>query len=114
VSGRDFPALGTLRERIELFRKDQSVDLAGGNVEAFVSLGSVWAKVEQKNGTISAIADARSVGIYHNITIRFRTDLNPGDRIIYRSQNLEVISASDLNARKAYLVLKCSQIQVTG
>jgi len=114
LSGRDFPALGTLRERIEMFRKDQTVDLAGGNIEAFVSLGSVWAKVEQKAGTISSIGDARSVGISHNITIRFRTDLNPGDRIIYRLKTLEVISASDLNGRRAYLVLKCSQIELTG
>jgi len=114
LSSRDFPNLGSLNERIELQSKVQTIDAVGGHVQSFNSLATVWARVVSGNGSFTEIADARSARISHTITIRFRSDINSGDRVIYRSEPLEIIFTSDLNGRKAYLVLKCSQIQATG
>ncbi len=114
MSSRDFPSLGSLSERIELQSKLQTIDAVGGHVQTFNSLATVWAKVVSGNGAIADIADVRNARVSNTITIRFRSDIGPGDRVIYRSRALEIISANDLNGRKAYLVLKCSQIQATG
>ena len=46
--------------------------------------------------------------------LRFRLDLHPGDRIAYRGRDLEVMAASDLNGRRAYLACQCSERMVTG
>ncbi len=114
MNPRNFPSLGSLNERVELQNKVQTIDGLGGHVQTFVPLAFVWSRVVSANGSITEIADARAARISHIITIRFRSDISSGDRVIYRSVALEVISASDFNGRKAYLVLKCSQIQVTG
>jgi len=114
LNSRDLPALGTLREHVELQRKDQSIDSAGGHVAVFTPLAIVWARVIPASGALVSLGDAKSARISHNVTVRFRSDLNPGDRIIYRSSQLEIISANDLNGRRAYLICKCSQIETTG
>ncbi|MCF6302079.1 MAG: phage head closure protein [Devosiaceae bacterium] len=114
MSSRDFPSLGSLSERIELQSKIQTIDAAGGHVQTFDAVATVWARVVSGNGAVTEIADARSARISHTATIRFRSDIGPGDRVIYRSEQLEIISANDLNGRRAYLVLKCSKNQVTG
>jgi len=114
LSSRTFPSLGSLSERIELQSKVQTIDAVGGHLQTFNALATVWARVVFSNGAIADIGDARSARISHTITIRFRSDIGPGDRVIYRSEPLEIISANDLNGRKAYLVLKCSKIQATG
>ena len=46
--------------------------------------------------------------------IAFRSDVAPGDRVVYRGRNLEVVSAADMNGRRAYLACACSETQVTG
>jgi head-tail adaptor len=54
------------------------------------------------------------VAISHAVVLRFRADLGPGDRIVYRGRNLDVVSAADLNGRRAYLSCACSETHVTG
>ena len=114
MSGRDTPHLGALRERVELKQTTQSIDSAGGHADSFASLGFVWAEISMTSGSLALSADARNSKITHTIIIRFRTDLKPGDRIEYRGAELEVISAEDLNGRRAYLKVLCSRFTVTG
>lgn len=114
MSGRGAPSLGALRERVELKQTTQSIDSAGGHVDVFVSLGLVWAEINTASGSLTVIGDARNSKITHSIIIRFRNDLKPGDRVIYRGHELEVISAEDLNGRTAYLKVLCSQLNIAG
>jgi SPP1 family predicted phage head-tail adaptor len=54
------------------------------------------------------------VAISHSVVLRFRNDVSPGDRIVYRGRNLDVVSAADLNGRRAYLSCACSETSFTG
>jgi head-tail adaptor len=54
------------------------------------------------------------VGISHSVVMRFRADLGPGDRIVYRGRNLDVVTAGDLNGRRAYLSCACTETSVAG
>lgn len=114
MSGRNAPSLGSLRERIELKQTTQSIDSAGGHADSLTSLGLVWAEVNTASGSLVFSGDARNAKITHTIIIRFRSDLKPGDRINYRGEELEVISAEDLNGRHAYLKVLCSQLTIAG
>ncbi len=114
MSGRGTPSLGALRERVELKQTAQAIDDAGGHTDSFTSLGMVWAEVKTASGTLDLSGDARNSKISHAIILRFRNDLKPGDRVIYRDEELEVISAQDLNGRAAYLKVLCTQLKIVG
>lgn len=113
MSGR-IPSIGTLTDRVQLQRKDMVAEAEGGFSTLYVPLGNAWARVRSLTSRQIAGGDGRSVSISHAVVMRFRPDLGAGDRIIYRGRNLEVVSASDLNGRKAYLSCTCTQTSVTG
>ena len=114
MSGRASPPLGSLRERVELQSKTQSIDSAGGHQNSYLPLATVWARVTSLAGSLSILGDARAAKISHSVVLRFRSDLKPGDRIIYRTMPLEIVSAEDLNGHRAYLSCRCLQTSLTG
>ncbi len=71
-------------------------------------------KTGSLTGRQGANADGRTVAISHSVVLRFRNDVSPGDRIVYRGRNLDVVSAADLNGRRAYLSCACSETSFTG
>lgn len=108
------PPLGTLTDRVTLQSKVTSSEPEGGEVVVYATLATVWARVRQLSARSAYAEDARGQTISHAVVIRFRTDLKPGDRIIYRGRNLEVAALADINGRRAYLSCQCSERAVTG
>ena len=114
MNGYKMPPIGTLRDRVELFSNNPNIGSSGGLTDNFVSLGTVWAQVKASAGKLISIVDGRNSTTSHAIVMRYRTDLKPGDRLTYRGQNLEILSADDLNGRRAYLNCACTEINSTG
>ena len=108
------PPLGTLTDRVTLQRKVTSPEPEGGEVAVYSALATVWARVRQLSARSAVAEDARGQSISHSVVIRFRTDLKPGDRIVYRGRNLEIGGLADINGRRAYLSCQCSERAVTG
>lgn len=108
------PPIGTLRDRVQLQRKDMSAEAEGGHTILYVPLATVWARVTSLKGHISREADSRGADISHSVVMRFRTDVGPGDRVLYRGRALEILSADDLNGRRAYLSCACAERKITG
>lgn len=108
------PALGTLTDRVQLKRKDMSTEAEGGQITMFVPLATVWARVRSLSGRRGETADGRGVAVSHVVVLRFRNDVKPGDRMVYRGRTLDVISAADMNGRRAYLSCSCAESAVTG
>lgn len=108
------PPIGTLTDRVQLRRRESVAEAEGGHGRIYVPLGNAWARVRSLTGRQGTNADGRAVAISHAVVLRFRADLGPGDRIVYRGRNLDVVSAADLNGRRAYLSCACSETQVTG
>lgn len=86
-------AIGTLTDRVQIKRLE-----ADGTT--FVPAVSVWARVRS---LVSASPES------HSVVIRFRSDVKPGDRMVFRGRNLDVVSAADLNGRRAYLRVGCME-----
>lgn len=114
MSTARLPALGTLRERVQLLRKSQSIGSAGGHKSTYVPLATVWARVRSLAGSLGEVSGGRTAKVSHTVAMRYRADLGPGDRIIYRSRALEILSAEDMNGRRAYLSCRCSETSSTG
>lgn len=108
------PPLGTLTDRVQLKRRESVGDGAGGHERIFAPVSNVWARVRSLTGRQGNTADGRMVTISHSVVLRFRNDVSPGDRIVYRGRNLDVVSTADLNGRRAYLSCACSETSFTG
>lgn len=113
MTGR-IPAIGTLRDRVQLQRKDSAAEPEGGHAVTFVPLATVWARVHALTGRETRQADGKSATVSHTVVLRYRTDIVPGDRMIYRGRALEIISAEDLNGRRAYLSCACTETRQVG
>jgi SPP1 family predicted phage head-tail adaptor len=114
MSETRIPPLGTLTDRVTLQRKVTTSEPEGGEVAVFSTLSTVWARVRQLRARQAFADDARGQSITHSVVIRFRTDLKPGDRIVYRGRTLEIEGLADINGRRAYLSCQCSERAVTG
>lgn len=110
----DLPMAGVLRDRVALFRKEQATEADGGLSVLFMPLATVWARVHVRASGRGGFADARGAMATHSVVVRFRTDLSAGDRITWRGRVFEVLSAEDLNGRRAYLACACAETTVTG
>lgn len=106
--------MGTLTDRVELKRRETIADGGGGHERIFVPVTNLWARVRSLSGRQGTNADGRTVAISHSVVMRFRNDVVPGDRIVYRGRNLDVVSTADLNGRRAYLSCNCSETSFTG
>jgi SPP1 family predicted phage head-tail adaptor len=108
------PSLGTLTDRVQLSQRLTTNEDEGGEVAVFTPLATVWARVRLLVARQISEGDARGVSASHSVVLRFRTDIGPGDRIVYRGRTLEVLAANDLNGRRAYLSCTCAERMVTG
>lgn len=108
------PPLGTLRDRVALKRKEMSPEAEGGHTVVYVPTATVWARVHSLKGRETREAGGRHARVSHSVVMRFRTDVKAGDRIVYRGRPLEVLSADDLNGRRAYLSCACAETSVIG
>jgi SPP1 family predicted phage head-tail adaptor len=113
MSGR-IPPLGTLCDRVQVQTRQSVPEAEGGTGHVFMPLATVWSRVRALSGSLAAETDARMARISHTVVMRYRADIHPGDRIIYRGRQLEVVRADDLNGRRAYLSCACVENSVAG
>lgn len=114
AGGFDRPGPGALRDRVEIRRRITTDEDEGGEAALFVPVATVWARVRALTARPGEAIGGRAVSITHSVVLRYRADIAPGDRLVARGQNLEVIGAADLNGRRAWLGCTCTQTAVTG
>lgn len=108
------PAVGSLTDRLTLQRRETTGEDEGGHAVLFVPVTSLWARVRALSGRQVNEADARGVRVTHSVVVRFRSDVKTGDRFGYRGRWLSVVSAGDLNGRRAWLSCVCVEMGVVG
>lgn len=114
MSGEPIPAIGTLTDRIQIRRRETISEDEGGHSEAFVPITTVWGRVRPLPARQAVLGDARSSVASHAVVMRYRPDIHPRDRLVYRGRPLIVLSAEDMNGRRAYLKCLCTETRVTG
>lgn len=114
MSAAALPALGTLTDRVQLQRKTAVSEPEGGQAVVWTPLGTVWSRVRPVSARLTSYADGRTALVSHTVVMRFRTDLGPGDRVVYRGRALEIVSAEDLNGRRAFLGCACTEPALAG
>lgn len=108
------PEIGSLTDRVSFQRRETTGEDEGGHIALFVPVTSLWARVRAMSSRQVSEADARGVAVSHAVVVRFRTDVKAGDRFGYRGRWLSVVSAADLNGRRAWLSCACVETGVVG
>lgn len=106
--------VGTLRDRVQLQRREASEDGAGGTLHLFVTVTALWARVSALSARQAAFGDGRGALASHSVVVRHRTDVRPGDRFVYRGRRLDVLAAEDLDGRRTWLACQCSEREFVG
>ena len=110
----EVPPIGSLRDRVQLQRREMAHLPDGGHETLFLPVTSLWARVRARSARFAREGDGRAATSSHSVVMRFRKDVRPGDRIVYRGRGLEVVEAEDLNGRRAYLSCLCIETSFTG
>ena len=109
-----FARVGELRQRVVIQkREDKESGLYSGESER-TTVQTVWAKIENVTGTQQV--DSRNAGtsITHRITIRYRSDVNVQDEILYTGTTgtfrygIETVQNMG-DERNRFLVFECNQ-----
>ena len=108
------PRVGMLTDRVQYQRREMTREAEGGHHTVYVPVATIWSRVRPLSARAALDADGRASAVSHAVVTRFRTDVKPGDRFVYRGRNLNVVSAGDLNGRRAWLSCQCSEMAVTG
>lgn len=108
---------GLLRERITFQRNTPTVNSRGAEARVWANLASVpsvWARVQGALGG-ERVQDNRELPVArHQITIRWRTDITPDDRIIWHAsggdRTLAIDDLGDPDDMRQWLQLSCYEV----
>ncbi|MBI6132322.1 phage head closure protein [Serratia marcescens] len=102
---------GKLRHRITLQKPEKVQNPDNGEMEdAWLDLTTIWAEVVPLSSREFVAAQAMQNAVTTRITIRYRQDIQPKYRILFRGKifNIEGI-LSDPKSGLEYLTLPCSE-----
>lgn len=102
-------AAGNLRRRITLQRRIPGQDAYGQGKEAWKDVAAVWADIEPVSGREIMLGQAVGAEVAHKIIIRYRGDVTPAMRAIYRGRAYHITSVIDVEARHIAMHLLCSE-----
>lgn len=98
---------GELRTLVTIQRGLPLADSYGDGVITWQSVAEVWAKIVPQAGAETTSADAVVGKTAMEVTIRYRRDVRPRDRLIYGDTVLDISGVADIDNRHEYLLLSC-------
>lgn len=103
-------AVGRLRYRVLLQRPVRNAAEGGGATIGWEVIGSAYAAIEAISGTEVDLADGVAERMNLRVTLRYRTDIEAGSRIIASGRVLNIESALDRDGQKRWLHCLCREL----
>lgn len=101
--------IGELRHRLTLERLVQSADGAGGFSEGWAVEATLWGRLRPLSGSEAVHADRLSGRHAHEITIRYRSGVDPSMRFRMGARIFEIVSIENLGERGRWLRALCEE-----
>ena len=99
-------AAGSLRERVVVQAVTLTPDGSGGTTKAWTTTHeSVPAMIEPLSGGEAFRAALANNTQMYRVTIRFRTDITPRNRLVWKGQVLNIRTCADPEMRREKLVM---------
>ena len=100
---------GPLRHRCEIQNRQRVPDGAGGNAEAWVKVGEMWAEITMPTGRVAVVADQLTGMVTAEIRIRLRSDVVAQMRLVHKTTTYLIEAVLPDNER-SMLRLLCSNV----
>jgi SPP1 family predicted phage head-tail adaptor len=97
---------GWLRHRVVIEAPAAAADGAGGGTLSWTAVATAWALIEPVSGAERIVAGSHTGVVTHVVTLRHRSDVAGGMRILFRGRVHRVLAAYDPDERQRYLALK--------
>jgi len=102
-------AIGALRHRVRLQTRSLTGDGGGGFTETWSDLAEIWAGIQPVSGIEIGLAEQRQHRVSHEVTIRYRLGVQPGQRLIHDGRALYILGLVNPGERNAFLTLHCEE-----
>ncbi|HEB79289.1 MAG TPA: head-tail adaptor protein [Rhodospirillales bacterium] len=101
---------GQLNKRLHLQERTVSVDASKHQTTSYADRGTVWGKVEPLAGREFFEAQTMKNEVTHRIVIRYRSDVTPRHRLIFRARTFAIVSATNSGELGMDHVCMCKEI----
>ena len=102
---------GQLRHRVAIQRLTLTKDAIGGDVQTPSTVATVWGAVRPVSGREALEGQRLASTASHFITIRYRPDVTPQMRAVWRGRTFEISQVENTDTRDEQLVLWCTEVQ---
>lgn len=98
---------GELSHLVELQRCERSSDALGGQLETWVKVSSLWARVSVQSQREETQGDHLEGRLNMEVIMRYRDDVEVGMRLLFKNQTLVIQSCADVTGQGCFLVCLC-------
>lgn len=102
--------IGELDRRATLQAKVLTPDGGGGYAESWQTFGSMWVKISPIAATDAFGPDALESRVRHRLTLRRRSDLAAGQRVLVGARTFRVHALLDEGPRTSTVTLLCEEL----
>ena len=106
---------GYLNKRITIQARTIARDTFGGETITYTDLDTIWANITTVSGREYYLARQVNSEVEFEITVRYRTDINPTRRIKYSdatgTRYFEIKGSLDKDMRRTWLTLLCAEVK---
>lgn len=102
--------IGRLNKRITFQELGQDKDSYGEIVEAWLDLKTVWAEIAPVSGNQFFAAKQINSEITHNVYIRYKKDLKPSMRILFKGRVFEILYIMNVKEESSLLQIYCKEL----
>lgn len=101
--------IGALRHRLALQEETRSADSGGGYTLIWSGVATVWGRIEPLTGAERLQAMQLESRVSHRVTIRHRTGVSAGMRLLHNGRALNIRTVIDPDERRHWLELMCEE-----
>jgi len=101
---------GRLNRRCLLQRKGTTQDALGQPVSEWVDVASLWADIRYKSGLSSIKGDSPTAIVQCSIRVRFRSDIEPGMRLVHNLVNYKIYAVMPDASGRSYIDCVCEVV----
>lgn len=103
--------IARLRHRIELQTNVPVQATDGSNVDTWTTVATVWGELLESRGREYLAAQEAHSELNAKIRIRYRPDVRPEWRAIFRGRIFDIVHVADLKGRRRELELLVAEIR---
>jgi len=106
--------IGDLREKIDIQSVTSTKDSIGSPVQSWNTIATTWAEVRQASGSETFRRQQMQAGATWTIIVRYRSDLRPQMRVLWRNRTFQIRSLENSDMRRRFLELACEELSVSN